>query len=252
MDTEIKYYTTAALGNVLQIALCFFATFVGMFLNINNALLALILIIAEIAIWAICGFRLALSANVSSPVKLVGAAFIALFPILFYTLVAYMSNAGASQDTQGWTQFFFIGGPLIFFNRPVAILINMFKGNAYGLFLANYAIIAASYIAGGLFGYAVFSPGVNRREKREKKEEKRALKKAKKEEKKKAKKEKKEGSENIEDIKSETMEDRGVDADDPEKVSDYTDVSDTEMKNLSEGEELDAVKELKDIPGDEQ
>ena len=253
---EIRYYTTAAIANVLQIALCFFASFVGMFLNINNALLALILIIAEVGIWVICGFRLSMTARMDSPLKLVPAALIALFPVLFYTFVAWMISRTATQDTQGWTQFFFIGGPLIFFNRPSSILVNMFKGDAYTLFMVNYLIIFASYIAGGLFGYAISAPGAKRREKREMKEEKRRAKEAAKKEKEEAKKAKKEekkakkkktsdveGKIDLdEDItKSETEEDIRED------VDDYTNVSDQEMKNLDSGEEIKAVEELKNL-----
>ena len=243
-NREIRYYTTAAMANIMQLVICFIAYFVGLFLNINNALLALILIIAEIGVWAICGFRLSMTTRIGSPVKLVGATLIALFPILFYTVLALLINANIPTDSQGWGHFFFIGGPLIFFNRPSAILVNMFKGDAYTLFFVNYAIIAASYLAGGLFGYAISAPGANRREKRQKKEEKKKEKAEKKKARKEEKKNRKKKTENEEAQLKPAEEAEEAPSEEPK---DYTEVSDSEMERLEGGEELEAVKELENI-----
>ena len=221
-NREVRYYTTAGLANLLQIAICFFATFVGMFLNINSALLALILIIAEISVWAICGFRLSMSVRMSSPLKLIGAAFIALFPILFYTVLALILKGGEGES-QNWTRFFFVGGPLIFFNRPVAMLVNLFKGDAYRLFFVNYGIMAVSYLAGGIFGYGLSAPAAKRKEIRQKKE--------KREEKKKARKKKSEKKKKNDDAPKDNEK-----ADD--KAVDYTDVSDSEMERIHAGQAI--------------
>lgn len=185
---ETRYFGTAMLVNGLQLLLCFIIYVVGMIVSVNNVVIAMVMLIAEVIIWLICGFKVAVSGDMDKVGKLFLAVLIALFPILLYTGISYGVSRFIPVESQGWTHFFFLGGPLIFFNKPITLLMAMFKGSGYLLFLVNYAVMGISYFIGELLGYAI-NGGKRRKNKKAIKENNVVTKPNKKD--KKAKKEKK-------------------------------------------------------------
>jgi len=152
---ETKYFSTAMLVNGLQLLLCFIIYIVGLIMSVNNVVIAIIMLIAQVLIWLICGFKVAVSGDMDKFGKVLLGVIIALFPIVLYTAISYCVSRFVAIDSQSWTHFFFLGGPLIFFNKPITLLMGLFKGNGYLLFIVNYAIIGISYLIGELFGYAI-------------------------------------------------------------------------------------------------
>lgn len=176
MKKETKYFSTAVLVNGLQLLLCFIIYLLSLIVNVNNIIIASVMLIAEVVIWLICGFKLSVSGNMNKFAKLFLGVFIAVFPILMYTGISYTVSKLVAVESQGWTHFFFLGGPLVFFNKPVSLLMGMFKGSAYILFGVNYIIITVCYFIGELFGYAI-NGGKRRKNKKSEKEENNKIKK---------------------------------------------------------------------------
>lgn len=154
-NKETKYFATAMLVNGLQLLLCFIIYLVSLIIGVNNVIIAGVMLIAEMIIWLVCGFKLAVSGKMDKFWKLFVGAFIAIAPILVYTSIAYGVSKLVPTQSQGWTEFFFLGGPLIFYNKPVTLLMSIFRGHGYLLFAANYVIITVCYFIGEFFGYVI-------------------------------------------------------------------------------------------------
>lgn len=154
-NKETKYFATAMLVNGLQLLLCFIIYLVSLIIGVNNVIIAGVMLIAEMIIWLVCGFKLAVSGKMDKFWKLFVGAFIAIVPILVYTSIAYGVSKLVPTQSQGWTEFFFLGGPLIFYNKPVTLLMSIFRGHGYLLFAANYVIITVCYFIGEFFGFVI-------------------------------------------------------------------------------------------------
>lgn len=172
MKKEINYVGTALAINVAQLILCFILYIVGSVLNLNNFFLAAIILAVELFIWFVCGTRFAVGKNdITKQREILFEIIYALSPIIIFTVVTLIISLLSGENT-GWNHFFFMGTPLIFYNRPAMLISKFIAGNAYIVFFINYALLAITMFLGGQFGLVLKKAGEKRRKKRRDKEAK--------------------------------------------------------------------------------
>lgn len=214
MEKETKYIFNAALVNVIQLVLGIIVYILGLFLNINSLFLGVIFMVVQVLIWIICGFRLAANGNIKNFMFMIGASILAVVPILVFLTAGYSTMYFTKVDTQGWSEFFYFIGPLIFFNKPGILLARFFTANGYLIFIVNILILFVSYIIGEIIG-RIINPSKNKKVKVKKQLSKEKNVKDKKSKDKKIKKEKKSKKNNID--KEETKEENQVE-EKPDKI----------------------------------
>lgn len=256
INKETKYFGTAILVNGLQLLLCFIIYLVSLIVGVNNVIIAGVMLIAEMLIWLVCGFKLAVSGKMNKFWNLFIGAFIAILPILVYTLIAYGVSKLTPIDSQGWTEFFFLGGPIIFYNKPITLLMSIFRGHGYLLFAANYVIIAVCYFIGEFFGFVINggkrmmnnkkTGKVAKKEKPKKIKEKKLSRKEKKQLKKQQKKKQDESVKDEQDDNLETEEKNGNPADEEIQYVDKEDenrsIEELKVSNIDKDSEEVEVK----------
>lgn len=155
MKKESSLVGSAILANLTQIIFCFIIFFISRFVSYSNLAFQIGMLLIEIALWIILGFRYSMYDDIKEFSKTVKSVLLVLLPIIIITIIGYFIHFSGATQGKAWSQFFFFGSPLIFYNRPIILIGRLIKGNAYYLFIINYLLIFISYLMGGLVAFSI-------------------------------------------------------------------------------------------------
>jgi hypothetical protein len=102
--------------------------------------------LADLSLWTAFSAACSLGRNDSDPNGGASFALAALSPALLLAIAAYaLQNAG-----QSWAALAFVGAPINFYMRPLAVACRFLPANAYLVYIA----CATALILACIFGYA--------------------------------------------------------------------------------------------------
>ncbi len=155
MKKETTYIGSGIFVNFLHLLLCSLIFVINSLISTNSIIFMLIFIFLQFFIWFIGGFKYSIGNNVVEKKSIFISGIYAILPILIFSVITLMVSIFQKVDFQGWNEFFFLGAPLMFWNKPALLLSLIFEGNGYLLFFVNYLLLVISFFLGGNFAFSL-------------------------------------------------------------------------------------------------
>lgn len=156
MDNKKNMYIASGIfTNIAQLIFCFVVYLLTKLTPLTSTVALVFLLIVQVLLWMISGFRFGMQKNCDKISNVLISFLTVIAPIGIITLTAYILFFFKSSPGIEWARFFFFGGSLLFWNRPLRIFSLLIKNNAYIVFLINYAVLFVSYFVGGLFAVKI-------------------------------------------------------------------------------------------------
>ncbi|MFZ7133495.1 MAG: hypothetical protein ACOWWR_14180 [Eubacteriales bacterium] len=140
----------AVIGNVVHIVL----TVIYSYLKISHATLSWLFMLLVFFSWMVIGFRFSSKGKVKKESVILIFALISLSPIIIF-LISGQLLQGLSQlsGAQYYSLFYFIGAPIIAWNKPLAPFMHLFNdSNIYIQMDINIVLIYFVIFVGGFVG----------------------------------------------------------------------------------------------------
>ncbi|MPW25305.1 hypothetical protein GC105_05845 [Alkalibaculum sp. M08DMB] len=140
----------AVVGNILHLIVSYIYTFdESKSMAVSGAILAL-----TVTIWLLTGFAFGIRPDRKNEVEMMMLSLVSILPITIY-LIACQVLEGLSNisEIQHFSLFYFLGTPVLFWNKPFVLIMNLFgESNIYIQLDINVAVVFLIIFIGGYLG----------------------------------------------------------------------------------------------------
>lgn len=146
----------AALGNIIHILLSLvFTKAEGFNQTISYVLLAVLIIM-----WMLVGLKLGMGLKGKSESQLLMLGLISILPIAISLIICQgLGGVDHLSGIQNYNLYYFIGLPILFWNKPFLPIMNLFKNsNIYIQLDINIAVVFMVIFIGGYIGMYIRKP----------------------------------------------------------------------------------------------